>query len=104
MDEKLWDEFYELFTRTGVLARLAEGCGPYIGRMSNEDREAVLEIALGSAWLGIGEFKPTEGSVLSYWDDCLRLAVDTRMVWQLRYGARWISTPADQIAPVYDWE
>ena len=95
--EKLWEEFTGLVTRVGVFARLAELCRPYIGRMSNQDREAILEIALGMAWTGIVNFNPNRRSLISYWDDCLRNAVDTRPIWRLRYGDFWVLTPSDEI-------
>ena len=101
--EKLWNEFEEMMTRTGVFARLAEQCRQYIGRMSNEDRETVLEIALGMAWTGAANFNPTTQSLLTYWDNCLAESVRTRMVWRLRYGATWHATIADDIVrPVDD--
>lgn len=102
-EERLWNEFVEMMTRTGVFARLAEQCGLYIGRMSNDDREAVLEIALGMAWTGADNFNPSAQSLLLYWDNCLTEAVRTRHIWMQRYGDKWYATTAEEIVePVYD--
>lgn len=98
--EKLWDAFVEMMTRTGVFARLAEQAGRYIGRLSNEDREAVLEIAIGMAWTGAQHFDPKRRALLSYWDGCLAEAIRTRMVWRQRYFNVWYPVSADYILEV----
>ena len=87
--EKMWEEFFTLMTRTGVFARLCEATGPYIGRMSNADRETMLEHALGMAWTGIEHFNPNRRSLMSYWDDCLQSALNSRLVWRLRWRDVW---------------
>jgi hypothetical protein len=72
-------------------ARLAEQAGVYISRMSNRDREIVLETALNLAFTLVDEYNPKKMSVLVYWDECLRGALRGRKTWRLRFFDRWES-------------
>ena len=96
-EAKEFAAFKAMFLTVGVFARLAEQCGRYISRFSNEDREFVIAVALEVAWTGREEFNPERHALLYWWDDCLRNTIKTREWWLCRHGARWTYTSAKQI-------
>lgn len=103
-ETKEFAAFKAMFLTVGVFARLAEQCGRYISRLSNEDREFVIAVALEVAWTGREEFDPEKHSLLYWWDDCLRNTMKTREEWVCRHNARFIRTSTKQILAWEDEE
>lgn len=92
------EAFCEMMTRTPIFARLCEQCGYYISRFSNEDREAVLAVALELAWSYSEEFDPTQRSLIGFWDACLRHVLFTRPAWGERTRHGVVMTPTLEIS------
>lgn len=87
MNEKEYEAFREMFLRQ--FARLSEQAGKYTRRMSNVDRESVMNCALTSAEEFAEHFNPEKVDLLTYWDDCLKTAVNGRKSWKLRFLDGW---------------
>jgi hypothetical protein len=98
--EKEWGQFRELMM--SQFARLAEQAGVYISRMSNNDREVVLNTALHLAWDLREEFKPGTMTLLGFWDSCLKQAVQSRPDWRLRYFDRWERVHSKGVGGFFD--
>lgn len=93
------DKQFEAF-RAMILAqfaRLAEQAGRYIGRMSNENRESVLELALDFAWYYRVEIVPGRNSLLLHWDNCLGEAARYHDHWYLRTFDGWERTDSQDL-------
>jgi hypothetical protein len=95
------EAFVDIMTRDAVFPRLAEQCGPYIGRLGNDDRTAVLAIALELAWEFSGEFDPTKQSLVSWWDACLRYAMGARTHWMCRFRQGWVKVATADVPTHY---
>ena len=95
--------FVEMMSRHPTFARLAEQCGPYISRLSDEDREDVLAIALELAWEFSEEFDPERQPLVVWWDRCLKHAMNTRPEWECRFRQGRFMVATEDI-PLLDME
>lgn len=93
--DKEFEAFRAMFA--AQFARLAEQAGRYISRMGNDDRELALATALHLAWINRKEFNPMRISLLTFWDDCLRLSLQGQKQWLLRHLSGWDRVTSEQL-------
>ena len=68
------------------IAALMDYAKPYVGRLSNGDRDYFIRTALEFAWDRHKQFNPEKTSLLRWWEECLHSAALTRKTWTLRYS------------------
>ena len=83
---------FEIFMNDNV-AQLMGFAKPYVGSLTAQSVEPFLERALNIA---AERFKPKlmrNGSMLMWWDECLREVAMTRTSWKVRTfdGWKWVS-------------
>ncbi len=96
------EAFCDMMTREPTFAHLVERCGVYISRLSDEDREDVLSVALELAWEFSGEFDPTKTNIVLWWDSFLRYAMNTRAHWSCRFRQGRQNLTTDEIVGLSD--
>lgn len=63
-------------------ARLMEHAGRFVGRLDNDDKDALLRIALDQFWETHGQIKETQ-DILTLWVRALEYAARRRPRWHL---------------------
>lgn len=63
-------------------ARLMEHAGRFVGRLDNDDKDALLRIALDQFWETRGQIKETQ-DILTLWVRALEYAARRRPRWHL---------------------
>lgn len=91
------EAFCDMMTREPTFARLVEQCGRYISRLSNDDREDVLKIALELAWEFNGDLDPTKKSIVMWWDSFLQYAMNTRTHWLCRSRHGYVKVKTENV-------
>jgi|ERR1700674_1351916 len=81
------DTFARDLFRPPFLARMIEDAGRYTGRMSQEDRDWVIELALDRFW-ELRNTIYTSYGLRDRWIDALNYAVASRPRWRIWYG--WV--------------
>lgn len=78
-------------------ARLLDFARPYTGRLSPTDYSVFIQYALKFAWQRRKQFDPCHGSMLQWWDGCLKSAALTRKSWRLRHMDFWTIVPGHKL-------
>lgn len=81
-------------------ARLMDFALPYTRRLSSKDLDFFLTNALSFAWQRRKQFNPERGSLLQWWDGCLKSAALTRKSWRQRHMDYWEVVPGHKLGSV----
>lgn len=91
---KRWkpDTAFEIFM-VGNVAQLMGFAKPYVGSLTASSVDPFLLQALSIAEQRFDPKKMRAGSMLTWWDECLRSVAMTRDRWKVRTfdGCRWVS-------------
>lgn len=92
MTSKASPTAFEIFMTRNV-AQLMGFAKPYVGSLTAASVEPFLERALKIAEQRFEPKKMRAGSMLIWWDECLRAVAMTRSSWKVRTfdGWRWIT-------------
>lgn len=66
-------------------AQVRSVAAPFVGRLSNQDKEDLLTKALEFAWESRRQLKDAP-QILLWWKDALRKAASTRKEWTVQYS------------------